>query len=94
MAGIDGIQNRTEPPAPMDKDLYELPPAEKAGIAQTPGSLRLVLDELERDHQWLLKGDVFTSDVIESYISYKRKNEVDAIDLRPHPHEFFLYFDA
>ncbi len=93
MAGLDGIENRIEPAAPMDKDLYELPPAEKANIPQTPGSLRLVLEHLEQDHQWLLKGDVFTKDVIENYIEYKMKNEVDAIDLRPHPHEFYLYFD-
>jgi glutamine synthetase len=93
MAGIDGIENRIEPAAPMDKDLYELPPAEKANIPQTPGSLRLVLDALDRDHQWLLKGDVFTDDLIRNYIDYKMKHEVDAIDLRPHPHEFYLYFD-
>jgi glutamine synthetase len=93
MAGLDGIQNRIDPPAPMDKDLYELPPAEKAGIPQTPGSLRLVLNALEEDHQWLLKGDVFTHDLIENYIAYKMKHEVDAVDLRPHPHEFLLYYD-
>ncbi|MBA3727490.1 MAG: type I glutamate--ammonia ligase [Armatimonadetes bacterium] len=93
MAGIDGIENRIEPAAPMDKDLYELPPAEKANIPQTPGSLRLVLEALQNDHQWLLKGDVFTDDIIENYVDYKLKHEVDAIDLRPHPHEFFLYFD-
>ena len=93
MAGLDGIENRIEPPAPLDKDLYELPPAEKAGIAQTPGTLDLVLDALQADHSWLLKGDVFTEDLIENYIDYKRKHEVEAIALRPHPHEFFLYYD-
>jgi glutamine synthetase len=94
MAGLDGIENRIEPPAPLDKDLYELPPEEKADIAQTPGTLDLVLDALKRDHSWLLKGDVFTEDIIQNYIDYKRKHEVEAIALRPHPHEFFLYYDA
>ncbi|MFN8138593.1 MAG: type I glutamate--ammonia ligase [Fimbriimonadales bacterium] len=94
MAALDGIQNRIEPPAPQDKDLYELPPEEKAGIAQTPGSLRAVLEALKADHQWLLKGDVFTKDLIDTYIAYKMKNEVEAVDLRPHPYEFYQYFDA
>lgn len=93
MAGIDGIENRITPPDPIDKDLYDLPPLERNDIPQTPGSLALVLNALEADHHWLLKGDVFTQDLIESYISYKRKHEVEAIDLRPHPYEFFLYFD-
>lgn len=94
MAALDGIQNRIEPIKPIDKDLYELPPLEKAGIPQTPGSLRAVLHSLSKDHEFLLKGDVFTKDLIESYISYKLTNECDAIDLRPHPYEFFLYADA
>jgi len=94
MAGLDGIENRIEPPAPIDKDLYELPPEEKANIPQTPGSLRAVLEALKADHNWLLKGDVFSRDAIETYINYKMKNEVEAIDLRPHPYEFYLYFDA
>lgn len=93
MAGIDGIQNRIEPPAPIDKDLYELPAEEKSGIAQTPGSLREVLINLANDHDYLLKGDVFTKELIESYIEYKLKAECDAIDLRPHPYEFYLYND-
>ncbi len=94
MAGFDGIQNRIEPPAPMDKDLYELPPAEKAGIAQTPGSLRATLMALKEDHEFLLRGDVFTKDLIETYVEYKLEHECDAVDLRPHPFEFFLYADA
>lgn len=80
MAGIDGIQNKIEPPKPMDKDLYELPPAEKKGIAQTPGSLRLTLEALKNDHDFLLKGDVFTKDLIETYIDYKLTAECDAIN--------------
>ncbi|MFN3728523.1 MAG: type I glutamate--ammonia ligase [Fimbriimonadaceae bacterium] len=94
MAGLDGVQNRIEPPKPMDKDLYELPPLEKAQIPQTPGSLRLALQALAEDHDFLLKGDVFTSDLIETYIDYKLTNECDAVDLRPHPYEFYLYADA
>ena len=94
MASLDGIQNRIEPPTPVDKDLYELPPIEKAQIPQTPGSLRATLEALANDHEFLLKGDVFTKDLIETYIEYKLANECDAVDLRPHPYEFFLYADA
>jgi len=94
MAGIDGIQNRIEPPKPLDKDLYELPAEERAGIQQTPGSLRATLLALKEDHEFLLKGDVFTEELIESYIEYKLLNECDAVDLRPHPYEFYLYADA
>ena len=93
MAGLDGVQNKIMPPEPMDKDLYDLPPEELGKIASTPGDLAQVLDALEADHDFLLKGDVFTPDVIENWISYKRENEVDAIRLRPHPWEFALYFD-
>jgi glutamine synthetase len=93
MAGLDGIQNKIIPPGPLDKDLYDLPAEEMAKIESTPGSLADVLDRLEADHDFLLKGDVFTADVIENWISYKRVNEVDAIRLRPHPWEFALYFD-
>ena len=78
---------------PLDKDLYDLPAEELGKIASTPGTLSQVLDALEADHDFLLKGDVFTSDVIETWIAYKRENEVDAIRLRPHPWEFALYFD-
>lgn len=94
MAAIDGIQNRIEPRKPIDKDLYELPPLEKADIPQTPGSLRATLDALEADHLFLLKGDVFTEDLLATYIAWKRENECDQIDLRPHPYEFYLYSDA
>ena len=94
MAGIDGIQNRIEPPKPLDKDLYELPPLERAGIQQTPGSLRATLGALAENHEFLLRGDVFSKELIESYIEYKLLNECDAVDLRPHPYEFYLYADA
>jgi len=94
MAGLDGIANKIDPGKPMDKDLYELPPEEAKDIKQLPGSLDVVLDALEADHAFLRKGDVFTKDLIDNWIDYKRKNEVDAIRLRPHPWEFALYFDA
>jgi len=93
MAGLDGIQNKIVPPDPIDKDLYDLEPEEKAHVKSTPGSLEEVLNSLERDHEFLLKGDVFTKDVIETWIDYKRTKEVDAIRLRPHPYEFSLYYD-
>jgi glutamine synthetase len=92
-AGLDGIKNKIEPPEPMDKDLYDLPPEEKALVKQVPGSLEQVLDALEADHQWLLEGGVFTQDVIDTWIEYKRRKELDQVRLRPHPHEFYLYFD-
>ena len=85
MAGLDGVANKIDPGKPVDKDLYELPPAEQKKIKQLPGDLAIVLDNLEKSHDWLLKGDVFTPDVIETWIEYKRKNEVDAVRLRPHP---------
>ena len=94
MAGIDGIQNKIQPPPPIDKDIYELAPEEKKGIAQTPGTLSESLDALEADHEFLLKGDVFTESLIETYIDYKRVREVEGVALRPHPYEFFLYYDA
>ena len=93
MAGLDGIQNKIDPGEPLDKNLYDLSPDEKAQIPTTPESLSDALDALHADHDFLLKGDVFTEDVIETWIAYKRKNEVDAINMRPHPHEFELYFD-
>jgi len=93
MAGIDGVQNKIDPGKPMDKDLYDLPAEEAKAIKQLPGSLDSVLDALEKDHEFLLKGDVFTKDLIENWLEYKRKAEVDAIRLRPHPWEFALYFD-
>ena len=93
MAGLDGIQNKIEPPEPLNKNLYDLDPAEAAKVKMLPGSLEQSLDALEKDHQFLLKGGVFTKDVIETWLDYKRTQEVDAIRLRPHPHEFALYFD-
>lgn len=94
MAGIDGIKNRIEPPEPVDKDLYELPPEEHANIAQVPGSLPAVLDALEADHEFLTEGDVFTPDLIDTWIDLKRTTEVDPIRFRPHPHEFEMYYDC
>ncbi len=93
MAGLDGIQNRIDPGEPIDKDLYDLEPEEAEKVKSTPGSLGEVLDALEADHAWLLKGDVFTRDVIETWISYKREKELAQVNLRPVPYEFFLYFD-
>jgi glutamine synthetase len=94
MAAIDGITNKIDPGDPLDKDLYDLEPEEAAKVPQTPASLSAALDSLEADHAFLLKGDVFTEDVIETWIDYKRKNEVDALNLRPHPWEFALYYDV
>lgn len=93
MAGLDGIQNRIHPGDPLDKDLYDLEPEELADIESTPMSLGDSLDALEDDHEYLLKGDVFTQDVIDVWIDYKRENEVDAVNMRPHPYEFYLYHD-
>lgn len=93
MAGLDGVQNKIMPPDPIDKDLYDLEPEEKKGVKSTPGSLEEVLNSLEADHEFLLKGDVFTKDVVETWVEYKRAKEVDAIRLRPHPYEFSLYYD-
>ena len=94
MAGLDGIQNQIDPGDPFDKDLYELPIEEAKLIKQVPGSLGDVLDALEADHEFLLKGDVFTTDLLEGYIKYKRQTELDPVRMRPHPHEFSLYFDV
>jgi glutamine synthetase len=93
MAGLDGIKNKIEPPAPIDKDLYDLPPEEFASVQQVPGSLPEVLDALEADHDFLLEGGVFTPDLISTWVEFKRANEVDPIRLRPTPHEFALYYD-
>ena len=93
MAGLDGIQNKIEPPAPVDKDLYELEGDEAKAISQVPGSLDAVLDNLERDNDFLTKGGVFTQDLIDTWISVKRTQEVDYVRLRPHPAEFELYYD-
>jgi glutamine synthetase len=93
MAGLDGIKNKTEPPDPVDKDLYDLPPEELSEVPQVPGSLDAALDALEGDHEFLLEGGVFTEDVIHQWIDYKREHEVDELRLRPHPWEFNLYYD-
>jgi glutamine synthetase len=93
LAGLDGIANRIEPPTPMDKDLYDLPPEELAQVPQVPGSLEQALDALEADNDFLRVGDVFTEDLLDTWISYKRTHEVDALRLRPHPYEFTLYYD-
>jgi len=93
MAGLDGIQNKIEPPTPLDRDLYDLPPEELAAVPQVPGSLDEALNALEADHDFLLTGGVFTQDVIDTWITYKRENEIDAMRLRPHPWEFYLYYD-
>ena len=96
MAGLDGIQNKIQPPDPIDKDIYEMDRAEfnEIGIKQTPGTLQDSLNALEADHEFLLKGGVFTPDLIETYLAYKRENEVEQIALRPHPYEFALYYDV
>jgi len=93
MAGLDGIQNKIVPADPIDKDLYDLEPHEKEKIQSTPGSLEEVLNALEADYAYLMRGDVFTKDVIETWLEYKRLKEVDAVRLRPHPYEFALYYD-
>ena len=94
MAGLDGIKNKIEPPAPVDKDLYDLPPEEAAQVTQVPGSLPAVLNGLEADHDYLLAGGVFTQDLIDTWVDYKRSAEIAPIALRPTPHEFALYFDV
>ncbi len=94
LAGIDGIRNQIDPGDPLDVDLYDLSPEEAANVQQVPGSLEESLDALEGDHEFLLTWDVFTSDLIETWLDYKRSNEVDEVRLRPHPYEFFLYYDA
>lgn len=93
MAGLDGIQNKIDPGEPLDKDLYDLPPEEKAAVPQMPGSLEAALDALEADHEFLLKGDVFTEDVISTWVEYKRIEEIEQLNLRPHPYEFYMYYD-
>jgi len=93
MATVDGIQNKINPGDPLDKDIYDLAPEELAEVPKTPGSLDEALAALQRDHEFLLRGDVFTEDVVNTWISYKTENEVDALRLRPHPYEFCLYYD-
>ncbi len=93
MAALDGIQNKIDPGDPVDKDIYDLPPEESAEIPTTPATMEAALDALEADHEFLLKGDVFSRSVIDTWLEYKRTNEVDEMRLRPHPYEFSLYYD-
>src|SRR5262249_29978804 len=93
MAMLDGIKNKMKPGEPLDKDIYDLEPEELAKVPKAPGSLDEALNALEKDHEFLLQGDVFTRDVISTWIWYKREKEVDAIRLRPHPYEVYMYFD-
>jgi glutamine synthetase len=95
MAMIDGIENRMDPGAPLDRDIYEMTRHEmkEMGIRTTPGSLEEAINALEGDHAFLLRGDVFTEDLIQTWIDWKRSKELDPIRLRPHPHEFSLYYD-
>jgi glutamine synthetase len=93
MAGIDGIQNKIDPGNPVDKDIYELEEEEAKKIQTVPGSLEEALDALEKDNEFLSKGNVFTQDVIDVWIEYKKEREIDPVRLRPHPYEFYLYFD-
>jgi glutamine synthetase len=93
MAGLDGILNKIDPGEPLDKDIYDLSPEELRNVPSMPGSLDEALDCLEADHNFLLKGDVFTEELLETFIHYKRKNEAEAVRLRPHPYEFALYYD-
>jgi glutamine synthetase len=94
LAGLDGIKNKIEPPAPIDKDLYDLPPEEWGTVKQVPGSLDEVLNSLEADHDFLTAGGVFTDDLIETWVDYKRANEIDPVRLRPTPHEFEMYYNV
>jgi len=94
LAGLDGIQNEIDPGQPMDVNTYELEGPLAGEIPTVPGSLDAALRALEEDHEFLLKGDVFTMDVIETWLEFKRDNDIDPVRLRPHPHEFHLYFDV
>ena len=94
MAVLDGIKNKMKPGEPLDKDIYDLEPEELAKVPKAPGSLEEAMCNLEKDHEFLLQGDVFTKDVITTWIDMKRTKEIDAVRLRPHPYEFFLYYDV
>ena len=93
MAGLDGVLSKINPGEPLDKDIYDLSPEEMKSVPSMPSSLEEALSCLEEDHSFLMKGDVFTEELIETFIDYKRTAEVDAIRLRPHPYEFALYYD-
>lgn len=94
MAGLDGVQNKIDPGEPLDKDIYDLPPEELANVPSLPGTLEEALNALEKDHEFLLKGDVFTTSMIERWIKFKREKEVTPLRLRPHPMEYSMYFDV
>ena len=94
MAALDGIQNKIDPGKPLDKDIYELSADELAKYRHTPGSLAEAVDALEKDHKFLLAGNVFTDDLVEMWIKWKRDEELDPLALRPHPYEFHLYYDC
>lgn len=94
MAGLDGIINKIDPGKPLDKDIYDMAPEQLRDVPSTPGSLAEALEALENDHEFLLRGDVFTEDLLETWIEYKREKEVKPMQLRPHPYEFMLYYDA
>ena len=94
MAGVDGIQKRMDPGEPLDKDIYSLTPEELAGVPSCPASLEGALDALEQDHEFLLAGDVFSRDLLDAWIGWKRDNEVTELRRRPHPHEFAMYYDC
>jgi glutamine synthetase len=96
MAMLDGIQKKIKPGKPLERDIYEMTREEMAaeGIRTTPGSLGEAIDALERDHEFLTRGGVFTDDLIETWVAYKRKHEIDPMRLRPHPHEFYMYYDS
>ena len=94
MAGLDGVQNRLDPGQPLDKDIYDMTPEELHDVRELPGSLERSLEALEADHEFLLKGNVFTPQLVERWIHYKRDKEVNALRLRPHPLEFAMYFDV
>ena len=93
MAGLDGIANKIDPGKPLDKDIFDLSKEESKSVPLMPGSLDEALEALESDHEYLLKGGVFSQDLIDVWIEYKRKNEADPVRMRPHPYEFHLYYD-
>ena len=94
MAGLDGIERKLDPGDPLDKNIYALTPEELAEVPSLPGTLEGALEGLRNDHEFLLRGDVFTQDVIDTWIDYKYEHEINAVRLRPHPHEFELYYDV
>jgi glutamine synthetase len=94
MAAIDGIENKIDPGEPLDRDIYDMTAEELADTPKTPGSLEEAIDALEKDHEFLKKGEVFTQDLIDAWISWKRDKELDEMKLRPHPNEFSLYYDS